>query len=267
MHRTQKEYLISVFLPSRKRPQHLDKTLNSLIDLSDKTLNNFEIIVKVDFDDTETLNYIQQWDNVHENITFVVNSRLKGWNNLVDFVENLIDISKGKYVWNLNDDCWLLTPNWNQILEQQLTDFSVYYPDINWDLDLNGYQHNFRYAFPIYPKKLKEIWGFLCPHNNIDNWILDIVNKCSSPPWNEKVKTYIDDIVIHHCQIPDETSQDKLETVPQNFNLRNYHMDSSELYHCINLLKEHKSYLRWDAIHKHNIVNNYINTNEKPPFN
>jgi glycosyltransferase involved in cell wall biosynthesis len=265
-HRTQKEYLVSVFLPSRKRPQDLDKTLKSLINLSDKSLDNFEIVIKVDFDDKETLDYISQWGNEHENITFIINSRLKGWYNLVDFNEDLIRVARGKYVFGFNDDCLMLTQDWNKILEQYLTDFSIYYTKIEWDVDLNGYYHNFRYAFPIFPKKLVEIWGFLCPHNNIDNWFLDIANKCASPPWNEKTKIHIDEITLYHSQFPDETSQDKLKTISENHSLRDSYRDSDVFFHCVNLLKEHRDYLKWDIIHKHNIVNNYINTNEKPPF-
>lgn len=261
MVREPQQYLVSVIIPSRKRANALNGIINSLLSFSDRTLDNFEIIVKVDFDDKETLNYINQWSNEHKNISFVVNSRLDGWYNLVDFVENLIDCSKGEFVWNLNDDVLMLSQDWNRILEQRLTDFKTYYPQVKWAPDLNGYLHNFREAFPIYPKKLKELWGYLCPHNNIDNWILEVHRRCALDPWNEDTIEYIDDLYLSHHQIPDETSQDKLNTVDINHKLSDYHMNSAELYHCINLLKEYKSYLRWESIHKHNIINEYKNKN------
>lgn len=258
--RTQKHYLVSIFLPSRKRPKDLDKSIKALINLSDKTLNNFEIVVKVDFDDVETLDYINQWSNEHKNISFIVNSRLDGWYNLVDFNEDLIRIASGEYVLGLNDDCTMLTQNWNKILEEKLKDFKVYYTQVKWERDANGFLHTFREAFPIFPKKIVEIWGYLCPHNNIDNWILEVFRRCSLTPWNEDVIEYIDDITLYHAQIPDETTQDKFDTVDINHSLRDYHMDSAELYHCVNLLKEHKEYLRWKKIRNHNIINEYRNT-------
>jgi glycosyltransferase involved in cell wall biosynthesis len=262
MVRQSKQYLLSVIIPSRKRAKDLNNTIDSLLNLSDKTLDNFEIIIKVDFDDTETIEYVKQWSNQFKNISFIVNSRLDGWHNLVDFIENLIDCSKGKYVWNLNDDVLMLSKDWNKILEQRLTDFKVYYPQVKWAPDLNGYIHDFREAFPIYPKKLKELWGYLCPHNNIDNWILEVHSRCSLYPWNEDTIEYIDDIYISHAQIPDETSQDKIDTVDINHNLRDHHMNSPELYHCINLLKEHRDYLRWKSINRENIINEYKNNLE-----
>ena len=86
MVRQSKQYLLSVIIPSRKRANALNDTITSLLSLSDKTLDNFEIIIKFDFDDKETLDYISQWSNEYKNISFVINSRLDGWYNLVDFV-------------------------------------------------------------------------------------------------------------------------------------------------------------------------------------
>jgi hypothetical protein len=260
--RTQNQFLISIILPSRKRPKELKNTINSFISLADPALNNFEIIIKIDFDDHESLDYIKTLDNKYENITFLINSRLKGWYNLVDFFEDLIRVSKSKYMFGFNDDGLMLTQNWNRILEEKLNEFKIYYPQVIWDIDLNGHLHDFREAFPIYPKKLVEKWGYLCPHNNIDNWILEIGKRCTLDPWNEDIIEYIDDLYIRHSQIPDESSKEKLETVNINHNLRDYHMNSPELYHCINLLKEHLEYLRWEKIHQHNIINEYKNSLE-----
>ncbi len=115
--RIQKHYTISIFLPSRKRLKNLKSTIDSLLSLADPGLSNFEILVKLDFDDSESIEYIKNINNDFENITFVVNSRLKGWYNLVDFNEDLIHIAKGKYVFGINDDTLIATKDWNRILE------------------------------------------------------------------------------------------------------------------------------------------------------
>jgi glycosyltransferase involved in cell wall biosynthesis len=262
MVRQSKKYLVSVIIPTRKRAKDLNNTINSLISLSDSSLDNFEIILKVDFDDSETLEYMSELTNEHKNISFIVNSRLNGWYNLVDYIENMIDCSKGEFIFNINDDVLMLTQGWNKIFQERLTEFKIYYPQVNWAPDLNGHIHDFREAFPIYPKKLKELWGYICPHNNVDNWLLDIVTKCTLNPWDEDTIEYIDDLYISHAQIPDETSKEKSETVDVNHSIRDYHTNSPELYHCINLLKEHKCYLRWKDINKHNIINEYKNSLE-----
>ena len=110
-----KEYLVSIILPTRKRVKDLHETLESILNNANLSNPNFEIILKVDYDDKETLAYISQFTNEHTNINIILNSRLGGWINLVDFIENMIDISKGKYIWNINDDSRILTPNWNEM--------------------------------------------------------------------------------------------------------------------------------------------------------
>jgi len=87
--RNSQKYLVSVFFPTRKRVVALDKTINSLISLSNKDLNNYEILIKADFDDVDTIDYIKSLNK--PNIKFIIGSRLGGWNNMVDFNEDLID--------------------------------------------------------------------------------------------------------------------------------------------------------------------------------
>ena len=179
-----KQYLVSIILPTRKRVKDLHETLQSILDNANPNNKNFEIILKVDYDDQETINYVNQFTNQNDNINVILASRLEGWFSLVDFIETMIDVSKGKYIWNINDDSRILTPNWNDILENELKEFKIYHPLIEWGPDLNGYVHSFREIFPIYPKKLKELWGYICPHNNIDSWLYFISTKIGVSPWN-----------------------------------------------------------------------------------
>lgn len=257
--RQPKEYLVSLILPTRKRVKDLQETLDSVILNSNLNNKNYEIIIKLDYDDKESIDYMNTFVNEQDNISFIVSSRLEGWYNLVDFVETMIDMSKGKYIWNINDDSRILTPNWNDILETKLTEFKIYHPVIEWGPDINGYIHNFREAFPIYPKKLKELWGYLCPHNNIDSWLYFIGTKIQYHPWNLPVLSYIDEISMSHAGILDETSQDKIDQIHKINGTAQVHEDSKELYHAINLLEEHIHYLKWKNLNEHNIINDYRN--------
>jgi len=112
---------ISILLPTRKRVDLLQKTLTSIFSLANPEVNNFEVIVKVDLDDFETLDYIKTWDPQIENLHFLISSRKKGYLSLIDFYEDMIDLAKGKYIQAFNDDAIILTPNWNSILESKLT--------------------------------------------------------------------------------------------------------------------------------------------------
>ena len=157
------------------------------------------------------------------------------------------------------DDSRILTPNWNDILENELKEFKIYHPLIEWGPDLNGYVHSFREIFPIYPKKLKELWGYICPHNNIDSWLYFISTKIGMSPWNISFITYLDNLSVSHYQIPDETSQDKIDQIDKIHGLADKHENSKELYHAINLLEEYIHYLKWKELNKHNIINEFRN--------
>ena len=72
--RTRKETkpFLSIILPSRKRVEMLNETLYSIYSLADLDNPNFEVIIKVDFDDHETLDYIKNWSNEYENLHFII---------------------------------------------------------------------------------------------------------------------------------------------------------------------------------------------------
>jgi len=221
--RNQLNFDISIILPSRKRLEGLNDTLFSILETADPENLNFEVIVKVDFDDLDTIDYIKNWDNEFENITFIVNSRRQGWLNMTDYVENMIDISKGKWILNVNDDVIFKTQNWNTILSNQLNGFKIYFPKTD------GYPQ----SFPIYPKKLKEILGHISLTNQIDTYLYRLSMETG-------IETYIDDVYIEHdLDLRDETHSDKAEVVDRNFITRDYHAQSPEFKADIKKVNEY----------------------------
>jgi len=198
-------YDISLLVPTRKRLEHLKSNIDSIFNLADKSNPNFEVIFKVDLDDHETVDYIKTWGNEWENITFVVNSRKKGYNSLVNHFETMVDIAKGKYIWGFTDDITIKTQNWNTLLGNRLTsDFKIYYPVIN----------NHRESLPVYPKKWKEILGYLSPHTGIDVYIQRIMELDGTQEWGKPLNfqyvEYIDEVEVYHpVNFMDETGHDK----------------------------------------------------------
>jgi hypothetical protein len=196
---------ISILLPTRKRVDLLQKTLTSIFSLANPEVNNFEVIVKVDLDDFETLDYIKTWDSQIENLHFLISSRKKGYLSLIDFLEDMIDLAKGKYIQVFNDDAIILTPNWNSILESKLTDFKFYYPKIN------GYKE----AFILYSHL---------------NWVGQTLG----------INEYIEEVEFYqNLELVDETSIDKDNLKFINLTSRDYHMTSPEIKKDIRILKKH----------------------------
>lgn len=198
-------YDISLLVPTRKRLEHLKSNIDSIFNLADKSNPNFEVIFKIDLDDHETIDYIKTWGNEWENITFVVDSRKKGYNSLVNHFETMVDIAKGKYVWGFTDDITMKTQNWNTVLANKLTsDFKIYYPVIN----------NHRESLPVYPKKWKEILGYIAPHTGIDVYIQRIMELDTNHIWGKPINSpcveYIDEVEVEHLvHLMDETGNDK----------------------------------------------------------
>lgn len=214
--------LVSIILPSRKRAKFLNEALYSIYSTSNIENPNFEVIVKVDFDDLETLKYINNWSNEYENLYFIVSSRKKGFLNLVDFLEDMIDLAKGKYILVANDDMLFQTQNWNNIFEERLNSFKIYFPYVN------GY----RESFWCIPKELYQILGHVAPHNQSDTY-LNLLGQVLG------IIEYIDEVKFHHhFDYEDETQLDKIEVMGINYASRDYHRNSPEFKQDIKILAE-----------------------------
>lgn len=202
--------LVSIFLPTRNRINLFNKAINSIFDTCNKSNLNFEVIVKVDFDDLETLDYIKSQQTNFDNIKYIVSSRKTGYNSLPYFQEDCGNLSRGKYFMVFNDDGLFLTPNWNDILENQLKDFKFYYPKVN------GY----REAFFIIPTNLKDILGHYSPHAQTDTylkWLGQVLG----------INEYLDDIELwQNLDLVDTLSKEKDAQKSINLTDRDFHRTS-----------------------------------------
>lgn len=221
--------LISIYLPTRNRTTLFNQAVNSIFNTCDKSNLNFEIIVKVDFDDLETLDYIKSQQSNFENIKYIVSSRKNGYNSLPYFQEDCGNLARGEYFMVFNDDGLILTQNWNTILETQLLNFKFYYPKVN------GY----REAFFIIPTNLKDILGHYSPHSQADTYI----------KWLGQVlgiNEYLDDIELwQNLDLIDVLSKEKDAQKPINLTDRDFHRTSQVFKNDIRKLQ---SYLNIDVL-------------------
>lgn len=226
---------ISIVLPTRKRVEFLNDALYSIYSLADQNNVNFEIILKVDFDDIETLQYINNWSNEYENLYFIVNSRKQGFASLVDAVEDMIDLAKGKYILAANDDLTFETQNWNTILEDRLKEFKIYFPYIN------GY----REGLWCIPKELYTVLGHISYHSQIDtylSWLGQVLG----------IIEYIDEVRVNHkFDYKDETQTDKVNQMHINYANRDYHKNSPEFIQDIKTLQQYLNITKLNPVTKH----------------
>jgi len=275
-----KEYLITVGIITRKQTNELKKCINSLITNSDKSINNFEIIINVDFDDYETIDFIREFNNENTNISFVINSRQNGYSSLHEFWYDIFKLAKGKYVMGIGGDCTILTKNWNSLLINHLTEFKLYFSNYQ-QTDENGVVikledivnlvstegkpwvsvgKNYNdFVFYIVPQKLVELWGLISPHALIDNWLGEIAKRVSYHPWNEDCYSFIEDIWFN---IPVNLSLPSTPERDQVYSTYLHYINDTIFFDCVNKLAEYKQSEKYNYYCKLNIVNDFRNSNK-----
>jgi len=193
----------------------LGNALESLYQQADLGNMNFEVIVKVDFDDWKTIDYIKTRANSYENLHFIVNSRRKGYKSLDEFHEEMINFSTGKYIFMSNDDMRFITQGWNTVLEQVLVADQIYFPFVN----------DYREAFFIIPRSIRDVLGYMAPHSFPDTYLRDLGQVLG-------INNYLESVELHHQCLGLCRDDDTHETSV-------YHKTSPEFKNDIRKLKDY----------------------------
>ena len=109
---------ISVLLATRSRPKMLEDSIDSLLsNVSDST--NVEILLGVDNDDQETIDFIQtedfqnkMQDTYNADVQAILFDRL-GYKNLHQYMNTLWGQASGEWLMLWNDDAIMQTQNWD----------------------------------------------------------------------------------------------------------------------------------------------------------
>ena len=106
--------LVSILIPTRKRVKLLKECLDSLNNKTkDKSL--VEILLKIDTDDQETIDFINQYKLTSlVEIKEVITDRKKGYGSLDEHMNHLSSFSEAEFLLGLNDDVEMLTKEWEQ---------------------------------------------------------------------------------------------------------------------------------------------------------
>ena len=163
--------LITVMLPTRERPNLVERSVRSLLKLA-KDPSTIEILVAYDEDDTQSIRYFssQRWHNLIEE--FGSNSmQFKtppwGYQNLHNYYNLLAEQSNAHWLMLWNDDAVMETQYWDQQVAINQT-----YPGL-----LKITTSNFKKdlaLFPLVPRAWIEMFGSLSLHNLCDSWIQEI---------------------------------------------------------------------------------------------
>jgi glycosyltransferase involved in cell wall biosynthesis len=221
--------LVSIFLPTRNRINRFKIAIDSIFNTYDKNNLNFEVIIKVDFDDLETLDYIKSQQSNFENIKYIISSRKNGYSSINEFQKDCGNLARGKYFMFFNDDAEFLTLNWNNILDNKLKDFRFYYP---WN---NGYKE----SFPIIPRNIIDILGHYSPHAQTDTYIKWLGQVLGINEYINEIETWQD------LDLTDTLSKEKDNQKSINLTNRDFHRTSQVFKNDIRKLQ---SYLNIDVL-------------------
>lgn len=101
--------MISIFLNSRGRVQRLQALFNSIIKTT-KDLNNIEVLIRIDNDDIETINF-SRFNIYPFEVKYFIGPRPQ---NLITSYNELASKCVGDYLFVLNDDVDILTEGWDE---------------------------------------------------------------------------------------------------------------------------------------------------------
>jgi hypothetical protein len=140
---------ISVMIPSRKRVVGLDYTCKRLWETASSF--DFEILVKLDHDDVDSISAIPTFEKTYPNIRFIVSSRERGYSSLDEhFYASLEREAVSPWVWIAGDDMDVLGDWFGQLKKVPMKGFIVQ-PEMS-KLNTSAYHRAHAQAFPIFPK-------------------------------------------------------------------------------------------------------------------
>jgi glycosyltransferase involved in cell wall biosynthesis len=119
------DYKVSIVIPTRGRVELLKDCLLSILDKSFKRERLFEIILVIDYDDDETLNFVREFSDRFKfncgrtkmslnSLSVILTERSEYMQR--DYNNAGANAAKGDLIFILNDDCIITTTDWDKKL-------------------------------------------------------------------------------------------------------------------------------------------------------
>lgn len=149
--------LCSFLIPTRKRVKQLSESVNSILRMA-QNASNAEIVFHVDFDDSETINWVRNRSDGFINLKMVCGHR-EGYDSIGTMFTRCAAIATGKWVWIWNDDSVFARDTaWDVVLKEAPTWGVIAHPQIH-SLGGSSYMLHEGGAFPCVPNRCWESFG------------------------------------------------------------------------------------------------------------
>lgn len=101
-------------IPAWKRPEKLTRAIETIRDNAQNS-DDIEIVVRVTDSDDSIKSIIGSLNQKHR-VTHFIGPRKNGWKSMCDYWNEMALHSSGQWLWAFNDDCYLPTQNYDQIV-------------------------------------------------------------------------------------------------------------------------------------------------------
>lgn len=116
-----KNHSFTFLIPTRKRVESLKKCLNSIL-INTYNLENIEIILGVDDDDFETMNFdLSYYKKNKINISIIIMNRFSGYEDQPKRLIEMITHSKNDFLIHFADDMEIETKNWDVLINDKIS--------------------------------------------------------------------------------------------------------------------------------------------------
>jgi len=178
---------VSVLIPSRKRADMLKESVKTWLH------SDVEILVIIDEDDDKSK--YEQIPNIR-----LYRSRRHGYQNLHEYYNRLASKAQGDWLMLGNDDAYMMTENWPDLITQDPK-----YPQV---LNVWNEQDN---LFPLISRAWYEATGHYSQNTHADSWVQQTAELIGA-------STYVPGIKIKHLgeELSDETHQEVRSVVGQS---------------------------------------------------
>jgi hypothetical protein len=161
--------LVGITIPTRKRISLLKECLDSI---NTKTIEKslVEILIKVDTDDQETIDFLSSYKS-EVDLKFFITDRKNGYGSLHEHYNFLTASSEAEFIFGFNDDVEMVTEGWEQqLLPHQGKSFIL---GVHLEKIKNGIESSIFHGYnahPIISNDVFKYMGALSYHPMIDDW-------------------------------------------------------------------------------------------------
>ena len=188
--------IISLLIPTRNRTKSLRRLFDSIKETCNST-GNLEVLLRIDEDDIETIRFIEEYSkNSKLLIRTVIGKRGKGYVDMHKKMNELCQISNGKFLFFFADDVQFMTRNWDEKI--LATYNSMYSDNIFWIRTSHMEEGNPWATFFVITRDWYNVTGHFgtCYHQDTEfNYVAKHVGR----------EIFIKDIVVVHHRADSKT--------------------------------------------------------------